>query len=104
MLIHDRGELICKFIIAGVRFMLHGMPPRLTQGYWHIPSITHYAEKVLRQGPVAVHTAPRPASLMRKWRSGVQPCSDWYSFVHLLWCQLCCQFNRLREQQQQAWL
>src|SRR6266704_5021872 len=42
MLIHDRGELICKFIIAGVRFMLHGMPPRLTQGYWHIPSIPHF--------------------------------------------------------------
>src|SRR2546423_15017314 len=42
MLMQHTGKLFCKFIVAGTRLLLHGAPPRLTQGDWHIQSITHF--------------------------------------------------------------
>src|SRR6266851_4277423 len=42
MLMQHTGKLFCKFIVTSTRLLLHGMPPRLTQGDWHIQSITHH--------------------------------------------------------------
>src|SRR6266566_747411 len=45
MLMQHTRKLLCKFVIVSVRLLLHGVPPRLTQGDWHIQKYTTTFEK-----------------------------------------------------------